>query len=62
MKGKKLVESMRNLKKEKLVESCNLTIAAYPAVGKLNFVYNDYHPKVANPNYSRNIKGKHFTS
>lgn len=37
-------------------------MARYPAVGKLNFVYNDYHPKPANAGYSRNIKGKHFTS
>lgn len=36
-------------------------LAIYPGVGKVNFVYNDYHSKVSNPNYSRNIKGKHFT-
>lgn len=53
---------MYKLKSEKLIEGGAFTLAAYPAVGKLNFVYNDYHPKVANPNYSRNIKGKHFTS
>jgi hypothetical protein len=53
---------MQKLKKEKRIEGGGLTVAAYPAVGKLNFVYNDYHPKAANAGYSRNSKGKHFTS
>jgi hypothetical protein len=53
---------MTKIKNEKLIEAGGLTLARYPAVGKLNFVYNDYHPKPANAGYSRNIKGKHFTS
>jgi hypothetical protein len=53
---------MEKLKHDKLIEGGRFTLAAYPAVGKLNFVYNDYHPKAANAGYTRNVKGKHFTS
>lgn len=45
-----------------LSEAGPLAIAQYPAVGSMPWVMNDYHPKVSNPNYSRNEKGKHFTS
>ncbi len=53
-KGKKLVSTIENLKKDKIIVNSRVTIAAYPAVGKTGFIYNDYHPKVSNPNYSRN--------
>jgi hypothetical protein len=53
---------MKILPTEKQVKGGRLTLAVYPAVGKLDFVYNDYHLKVSNPNYSRNSKGKFFTS
>ena len=37
-------------------------LAAYPGVGRFSWVINDYHPFVSNPSFSRNEKGKHFTS
>jgi len=52
---------MAKLKKEKLVESSCVILAIYPGVIRPEFIYNDYHSKVSNPNYSRNLKGKHFT-
>ncbi len=38
-----------------------MTLAAYPAVGNVPWVMNDYHSRLVNPGYSRNEKGKHFT-
>ena len=35
--------------------------AKYPGVGCSPFIMNDYHSRMVNPGYSRNIKGKHFT-
>ena len=37
-------------------------LAAYPGVGRYPWVIYDYHSWISNPNYNRNIKGKHFTS
>jgi hypothetical protein len=53
---------MVRFKTEGLSEPGSPVIARYPAVGRLSWVMNDYHPKVNNQNFSRNEKGKHFTS
>ena len=61
-KSRKLVECMDSLAKQKKVETWNFTQAVYSAVGKSPFILNDYHRFPSNPSFSRNVKGKFFTS
>jgi hypothetical protein len=60
-KSSVLAKSMSQQKQEGLSEAGSMTLAAYPAVGRSPFIINDYHSRLVNQNYSRNVKGKHFT-
>ena len=51
---------MMRQKKEGFSQT-NSVYAKYPGVGCSPFIMNDYHSRMVNPGYSRNIKGKHFT-
>lgn len=39
----------------------DIHVKRYEDVGKLGFIYNDYHTKSTNPGYSRNAKGGFYT-
>jgi hypothetical protein len=44
------------------MKGSRVTLAAYPGLGREQYICNDYHSKVTNAGYSRNTKGKFFTS
>ena len=55
------MEGMEKLKDMKLLENKDLQRVKYPGIIRHAHVYNDYHERVTNPGFSRNVAGKHFT-
>lgn len=59
--NKELLESIYKLKNLNLLKSYNTQVQRYKGIGKLAFVYNDYHTKATNPGYSRSKLGTFYT-
>ena len=60
-KSQMLIEGMKKLKDVDLSRNKALKMAKLPGVIRHEYIYNDYHPRTANPGYSRNYKGKFYT-
>jgi hypothetical protein len=57
----KLIEGMEKLREMKLLSNKDLQRVKFPGVIRHAHVHNDYHERVTNPGFSRNVAGKHFT-
>lgn len=57
----RLIEGMEKLREMKLLSNKDLQRVAFPGVIRHPHVHNDYHERVTNPGFSRNVAGKHFT-
>ena len=60
-RSKALIAGMCELQKMNLLQNKELNDTKFPGIIKYGHIYNDYHERVANPGYSRNYLGKHFT-
>ena len=61
-RSKALIAGMSSLQDINLLGFKDLNHTVFPGVIRNCHIYNDYHLDKANPGYSRNYQGKHFTT
>jgi hypothetical protein len=55
-----LMASIIKLRDMKLLKTNNVNMNKYKGVGKIDYVYNDFHARHTNPGYSRNTAGAFY--
>lgn len=59
-KNPKLTDSIMKLKEMDLLRKNEPSLNKFKGVGKVGYVYNDYHSRSTNPGYSRNTGGNFY--